>query len=59
MKILATWLIEDLVKIHVANYLRKAFHYTMDYPRGEIGMWVSYHAVKSPCEAKIQVFLQS
>jgi hypothetical protein len=46
----------------VANYLRKAVRYVVDYPRGEIATWVSYHTTKSPCGystdvAKIQVFL--
>jgi hypothetical protein len=40
MNILATWLIGNVAKIHVANDLRKAFYYVVDYPRGEIATWV-------------------
>jgi hypothetical protein len=40
MNILTTWLIEDVTKIHMANYQCKAFHYVVDYPHGKIAMWV-------------------
>jgi hypothetical protein len=36
MNILATWLIGDVAKIHVASYLLKVFRYVVDYSRGEI-----------------------
>lgn len=61
----ATWLIGNVVKIHMTNYLRKAFRYGMDYPRGKIATWVIYHVAKLPygystgyCNhvTKIQVF---
>jgi hypothetical protein len=40
MNILATRLIGNVTKIHVANYQRKAFRYVVDYPHGKIVMWI-------------------